>query len=220
MQVADEGFEAEMFTLGDFKKLCFDTAEESVLFGLKAAFVASGFGFGCGVAAAGALEGFFDGRNEEDGEVGLEIAAEAGVEVEDDSGAKLTAAALVSLSGVSEAVADDDFAGGECGSDNFLDDLGAIGEHHGQLGQGRHAGGFGVEEQGADLVADGGSAGLPDGDPGEIPGVKELAEEAELGGFAGAVQSFKCEEEAWLLRWLHGRSLPSGAGMCCEVLEM
>ena len=199
MQVAIEGFDAEMFTMSDFAEFCFDAAEESVLFGLKAAFVAPGLCLGGGVAAAGAGEGLFDGGQQEKGQVGLEVAAEAGMEVEDNLRTELTATALIGFGGISESIADDDFACGECGGDDFLNDLGAVGKHHGQLGHGCHAGGFGVEEKGADLVADRSSAGLPDGDPGEVPGVEELAEESKLGGFSGAVQPLKGEEKPLFL---------------------
>ena len=68
--------------------------------------------------------------------------------------------ALVGLGGVGEAVAEDDGAGGEGGLDDLGDGLGAVGEHQGHLGErgdGAEGGfGAGVEEDGADAVAEGG----------------------------------------------------------------
>ena len=87
----------------------------------------------------------FEGRQEEDGEVGLEVVAGGCVHLEDALAAELAAAALVGLGGVGVAVAEDDGAGGEGGEDDLGDGLGAVGEHEGHLGGGGDGaeGGFG-----------------------------------------------------------------------------
>ena len=76
------------------------------------------------------------------------------------SAAECAAGALVGLGGVGEAVAEDDGAGGEGGLDDLGDGLGAVGEHEGHLGErgdGAESGfGAGVEQDGADAVAEGG----------------------------------------------------------------
>ena len=53
---------------------------------------------------------------EEDGEVGLEVIADGGVEGKDAFAAELAARALVGLGGVGVAVTEDDGAGGEGGA--------------------------------------------------------------------------------------------------------
>ena len=144
------------------------------------------------------MEGGFDGRQEEEGEVGLEVVADGGVEVEDALAAELAASALVGLGGVGVAVAEDDVAGGEGGEDDFGDGLGSVGEHEGEFGDGGDGadGGFGagVEEDAADAVAEGGSAGLAEGDYGVAFGFEGGGEAAELGGFSGAVEAFEGNE--------------------------
>ena len=143
------------------------------------------------VASAGAGEGDVEGWEEEDGEVGLEVAAEGGVEGEDASGGKLAACSLVGLRRVGEAVAEDNRAGGESGADDFGDGLGSVGEHEGKFGEGVDGadGGFGagVEEEVADAFAEGGRAGVAEGYDGLSLGDEVGGEAAELGGFAGAV---------------------------------
>ncbi len=54
--------------------------------------------------------------------------------------------------------------------------------------------GAGVEEDAADAVAEGGAAGLAEGDDLVAFGLKRGGEAAELGGFAGAVETFEGDE--------------------------
>ena len=89
-------------------------------------------------------------------------------------------------------------AGVEGGLDDLGDGLGAVGEHEGELGQGSYGAesgfGTGVEEDAADAVAEGGSAGLAEGDYGSTLRFEGGGETAELGGLAGAVQTFEGDE--------------------------
>jgi hypothetical protein len=200
---------------GDFAVLVVDPGEEVGLFLLKAVFVVAGFLGMAGVAAAGATQGGVEVGEQEEGEIGLEVAAEEAVEVEDDGGAELASASLVGLCGVGEAVAEDDLAGCESGRDDLLDGLCAVGEHHGQLGVGGETGGFGVEQESAKLVAEGCSAGLTGDEVRQVTAVEPGGQALDLGGFAGAVESFESEEEApvWVGRFrMHGWSLPFGRG--------
>ena len=91
-------------------------------------------------------------------------------------------------------------AGVEGGLDDLGDGLGAIGEHEGQFGEGSDGaeGGFGagVEEDAADAVAEGGTAGLAEGDYFVACGLKGCGQAAELGGLAGAVETFEGDEVA------------------------
>src|SRR5208337_4699710 len=105
------------------------------------------------------------------------------MEREDGGGAELAAAALVGLGGGGEAVAEDYLAGLECGLDDLGDDLGTIGKHEGHLGLGRKGRGTGVEQQRANAVACGSSAGLT-GEDRMVPAFFEPGGQTiDLGGF-------------------------------------
>ena len=167
-EVAFDEDDAGRFAEGDLEIFLPDAAVEGVVFRFKAGFVGAGLGGYTPVAASGAGKissdrGFKRGQ-EQEGEVGLEVGAEDAVELEDGSGAKLAATALVGFRGVGEAVAEDDFAGGEGGLNDFGDGLSAVGKHEGQFSQWREAGLPGVEHQGADAVTGEGSAGLAEED--------------------------------------------------------
>ena len=135
----------------------------------------------------------------------------------------MAATALVGLGGVRVAVAENDAAGGESWLNDLGDGLGAVGEHKGEFGCGRDGTegglGFGVEEDGADAVAEGGSAGLAESDDGVSLGFERGGETAELGGFARAVETFEGEEEAvgHELSLSQGDWLPGGGD---ELIEM
>ncbi len=111
-------------------------AVEAVLLSFEAVFVAAGFRFHAVVAAARAGERRLKSGQEQKREVGLESAANQAVEIENDLGAELAAAALVGLSRIGEAVADNDLAGVEGGLDDLGDGLRTIAEHEGHLGHG------------------------------------------------------------------------------------
>src|SRR5580704_4335682 len=119
---------------GDLAILFPDAAEEGVLLGFKSVFVAACFGFHAVVAAAGASQRRFEAGEEQEGEVGLKAAADEAMQIEYDFGAKLAATTLVGFSRISEAVADDDFAGIEGRLDDFGDGLRPIREHESHLG--------------------------------------------------------------------------------------
>jgi hypothetical protein len=110
----------------------------------------------------------------------------------------LAARSLIGFGGVGVAVAEDDGAGGEGGLDDLGDGLGAVGEHEGHLSQrtdGAEGGlGAGVEEYGAETVAERGGAGLAQADDGAAGGSEPGGEAAHLRGFAGAVQALEGDE--------------------------
>jgi hypothetical protein len=112
--------------------------------------------------------------------------------------AELAAGSLVGLRGVGEAVAEDDGAGGERGFDDLGDGLGAVGEHEGHLGEradGAERGfGAGVEQNGANAVAERGGAGVAQHDNGVAGAVSQAARRRKLGGLAGAVETFEGDE--------------------------
>ena len=149
---------------GDLAVLFPDAAEEGVLLGFKAVFVAAGFGFDAVVAAARAGQRRFEAGEKQKGEVGLKSAADEAMEIEHNLRAEFAAAALVGFSRIGEAVADDDLARVEGRLDDFGDGLRAIGKHESHLGHGIEATRTGVEQDFANAIADGGAAGLAEQD--------------------------------------------------------
>lgn len=192
---------------GDGEVLVVDAAVEGVAFALEAVFVGAVLAGVAIVAAAGAIEGGFEGREEQQGEVGLDAVAGGAVHGEDAVGAEVAAGALVGLGGVGVAVAEDNVAAVEGGEDDLVEGLGAVGEHEGHLGGGGDLAelGFasGVEQDAADAVAEAGAAGLAEGDDAMAFGFERGGEPAELGGLAGAVQALEGDEESAA----HGLSL-------------
>ncbi len=197
--VAGEGEDAVGFPDGDGKVGGMDAGVEVVGFCLKSIFVCALREEEALVAAAGSCEGDVEGGEEENGEVGLEVVAEGGVQGKDAGGGELASGSLIGLRRVGEAVAEDDGAGGKGGADDLGDRLGAVGEHEGKLGErgdGADGGfGAGVEEEAADAFAEGGRAGVAERDDAAALRDKVGGEAAELGGFAGAVESLEGDEE-------------------------
>jgi hypothetical protein len=169
-------------------------AMEKLVLALEAGFVALG-ARGAVVATTSAVEGLVKIGEQQKGKVGIEAAAQGLVHAQDDFAAELAAAALVGLTGISEAIAEDDVAAVERGRDDLGDALGACGEHESQLGHRIEALGPGIEEQGTNAVADAGASGLAGDGNGQTLGFEVRGEFAELRGFSGTVQAFEGEEE-------------------------
>lgn len=131
----DDG-DALRLAAGDGEVAVADASEEGAAFLFEAVLVFVAVGVLCGflVAAAGALDAFCYVGVHQDGEVGLELAAQDAVKVEDGVAAEFAAGALIGFGGVGEAVAENDFALREGGLNDFADVLGARGEHEGHLG--------------------------------------------------------------------------------------
>ena len=193
-EVAGDEDDAVGFAGGDFAVLLPDAAVEGVLLLLEAVFVLAGLGFVAGVAAAGAGQAGVEGGQQQESEVGLKIAANQAVQVENYSRTELAAAALVGFGRVGEAVAEDHFSGVESGLDDFGDGLGAVAEHERHFGHGGEAGGAGVEKNFADAVAGRGSAGLAGDDGLEAALLKPEGQALDLGGLAGTVKAFERDE--------------------------
>jgi len=198
------GEDAVRLASGDLFVLCMNATVEVVGLALETAFVSTLF-FGVAlVAAAGALERGFEGRQEKKREIGLEVFAGGGVHGEDAGAAKLAASSLIGLGGVGVAIAEDDVTVGEGGEDDLRDGLGAVGEHEGHLGGGGDGAergfGGGVDEDGADAVAEWSASGLAECDDGASFGFERSGEAAELRSFSGAVETFKGDEISALHR--------------------
>ena len=83
-EVAGDEDDAVGFAGGDLAILFPDAAVEGVVFLLEAVLVDAGLGFVAGVAVAGAGEGGVEGGQEQEGEVGLKVAADEAVHFEDN----------------------------------------------------------------------------------------------------------------------------------------
>ncbi len=108
--------------------------EEGAAFLLEAVFVMLGIlTVACRASRLVAAAGAFDAQRylgvHQDGELGLEIAAQNTVQGQHRLAAQFAAPALVGLGGIGEAIAEQDAAVGQGGLDHFLDVLGAGGEH-------------------------------------------------------------------------------------------
>lgn len=113
---------------------------------------------------------------------------------------------LIAGRGVVETVAQDHFAGREGGRDDLVHQLGARGLVEQQLAGIAHRRVGGVEQQGADLFADGGAARLAQGYDLVACKVERAGQQARLRGLAGAVDAL--ERDKAMLSGLksHGRS--------------
>lgn len=159
-ETALDEHDAAWFATGNLPVFFPDPLEKFALFQLEAVLVFSGLSDGALVTASCATKARMQRRKKQDSEVWPEIAADEAVQREDAFGSELTSAALVSLSGVGEAIAKDDPAGGQCGLDHLGNSLGAISEHQSHFGHWSKGRRSGVEQQGANAIAGCCSAGL------------------------------------------------------------
>jgi len=191
---------------------------EGILLRLEAIFILTGLGLGALVAAAGANERRLQAGQQEDSQVGVQVAADEPVKLDHGLGAKLPPSTLVGLGGVGKAVAEDDFPLLQRRLNHLGDGLGAVGEHQGHFRHGSEAGRAGVEDEGADAVAGYGASGLAQEDGIECPVVllQPGGQTFDLGGFAGSVKTFEGDEETMR----HGRSLSLGHRVGDEALTV
>jgi len=117
-------------------------------------------------------------------------------EVYDFIDAETAGVALVCAGAGEPAVEDDAFALLEGGSDAFGPQLGAGGHIQKDFGAEVHLVVGGVEEYLSDLFADGGCAGVAEGDGLYAGGLEILGEHGGLGAFAAAVRAVKDNESA------------------------
>jgi len=179
---------------GDFAILLPDAAVERFLLLLESAFILAILGGGALIATAGAFQAGLKGRQQKQCEVRLQIAADEPVELKHRAGAQLAAAALVGLGGVGKAVAEDDFSSSECWLNDFGDGLSTVGKHERHLGHGRNMGGAGVQQQGSDAVAGGGSAGLASDYGVQAAFLHPGRQAFDLRGFTRTVETFERNE--------------------------
>src|SRR5579862_1761623 len=156
------------------------------------------------VAAAGAFDAGGDVGVHEDGEIGLQVVAQDAVEFEHGFTSELAAGSLIGLSGIGEAVAEYDFALRHRGCDDFVDVLGARGEHQRHLGHRSEACSGRVENDVADFLSGGRAARFARYDDRDAARAQRPGEFFDLRAFAGAVEPFEGDELA-AMRGGHGK---------------
>src|ERR1700722_6456502 len=107
------------------------------------------------IAAAGALDAYGDVGVHQDGEIGMEDSAENLVKFEYRLAAELASTSLIGFGRVGEAVAKNDLAFGQCRFDDFMDMLGASGEHKGEFGMRGERSGACIEKKLANFLGGG-----------------------------------------------------------------
>src|SRR5438270_5839638 len=112
--------------------------------------------------------------------------------------AQFTSAALVGLAGIGETVAEHPLSFGQGRQNLFINMLGAVGKHQGQLCQGREPGSAGMEQHGAQFVSQRGASGLPRRDYINAAPAQVLCQLAKLGALAYPIETFKSNEFAAL----------------------
>ena len=148
-----------------------------------------------GLARAQAL--FADGLRDfqEQGQVGAGVPDGEVNHMFDRLQIELSSVALVRGGGIVKTVADDDFAAGEGGADDFADELGATGVHEQQLGFAGHRGvGMAVLERVADFLTDGRPAGFAEHLHRVTPLAQSFHEQRDLRAFAAAFVALECDE--------------------------
>jgi hypothetical protein len=154
-------------------------------------------GYGGAGAAAGLADG--DGEHKEEGEVGASPADGEGDYFPDLFGIESAAMDLIGDGGIEKAVAEDNLAGGEGGTDDLTDELGAAGVEEEKLGLGGHVLiGFAVLEGVADFFADGGAARFAQNAHGAAKGAEAFGKGGDLGGFAAAFGAFEGDADCEL----------------------
>jgi len=146
------------------------------------------------IAASGALDGHIHVVVEQDGQVGLKIAAQHFVQLQHGLRSQLAAASLVGFGGVGEAVAEDDASLGQRGQNYLMNVLRARCEHQCHFGGGRQSGGRRVEQDVANLFTGCGAARLAGDDYGNAAGTESSRQLGDLRALAAAVEAFEGDE--------------------------
>jgi hypothetical protein len=148
--------DANTMRLGDSE---LEVALADALVEVEGFVVETGFGGRAGlIAGRGALLAERRGEVEQNGEVRAEALATDAIEIADDADAQAANDTLIDDGGIGKAVGDDNASGAESGEDDLLHGLGATGEVEQQLGNGKQMAVSGIEQNGTNLVADGGAA--------------------------------------------------------------
>jgi len=184
------------FAGGDGQVGVADASEEGPVFLFKTVFVflRSFFCADCFVyliAAAGALEAEGYVVVEQDGQVGLQIAAEKLMELKHRLGTEFAATALIRFRRIREAVAENDASFRQRWENHFVNMLRARGEHERHLGEGRKSGGGGVEQKFTNFFAGRSTSRLASDRYRVAVGSQRARQFFHLRALAGAVEAFE-----------------------------
>ena len=169
-----------------------DTPEKSSIFLFKAVLVPfRAARFVSSIAPPGALDAESHLVIEQDGQVGLQVAAEDFMHLQDRLGAELAASTLVSLGGIGKAIAEHDASFGERRQNDLMDVLRAGGEHERHFGERRKSRGGGVQQDVANSFASLSAARFAGDGDGEAVGAQGSREFLYLGALAAPVETFK-----------------------------
>ena len=152
---------ALVLSVSDCQVRVSDATEESAALLFEAVFIFVGaLGFMLAVAAASAVDSEVDVVIEQDCQIRLKIAAQNFVQLQNGLRSEFAAAALIGFGGVGKSVAENNLSLGECGQNHLVNMLRARGEHQRHFGIRRQAGGCGVQNHFANLLAGRGATGF------------------------------------------------------------
>ncbi len=147
---------------------------------------------------------------EDQRQIGAAAAAQEAIQFAHELDAQAASRALVGFGGVGEAIAEDDFAARQGGSDDALDVLGASGEEERELGAGRGRIAVASEHPAADGLAERRAPRLARDQHGTR---QRRGQELELGRLAAAIHALEGDEEAGGLVG----TLLAGEGVGCRA---
>ena len=147
------------------------------------------------IAGAGARQAGFRVDIHQQREIGLEAAAGDALEREDGIHSQVAAAALIDQRGIRETVGQNDFAAVQRRADPLIHVLGARGEIEQHLGGGAEFLVGGIQQDAADLHADGRAAGLGGFQHRAAQRAQTGGQAVHLRGLAGTIHALEGDEE-------------------------
>lgn len=183
------------FARGDGQVGVANASEERPAFLLEAVLVFGGVGvLASAITATGAFHAEGGFVVEQDGQVGLQVAAEGFVQLERRFDAQLAASALVSFGGIGEAVAKNDASIGEGRQNDLVDVLGAGSEHERHFRKRREPRRGRVQQHVAYLFTRGCAARFAGDSDGEAVGAQGPRQFLDLRALTTAVKTFEGDE--------------------------
>jgi len=183
------------FALGDVAVFLPDATIESILFLFESVFVWAIVFADPLIALAGAgqicSQAAFKVRQQQKGQVRLQVAADEPVQIKDNGRAELASAALVGFGGVGKAVTEHDAPRSQRRFNDLSNRLRPIGKHQRHLGQGGNGRAARIQQQGANAVAGFGSSRLAGQYRLHSSRIQPTGQTLDLSGLTGAVEAFE-----------------------------
>lgn len=170
-----------------------DAGMEPILFQLKPVLILPSLSVSALVAPPCPCERRLEPRQQQQGQIGLKIAAQEAMKFKNHLRPKLPPTPLIGLRRVGKAITENDLAGIESRQNDLSDSLCAVGKHEGHFRQRRKARGPRVEDKRADPVARSGAARLTGEDDVKrgIAFFKPGSQTLDLSGLTGTVKTFQ-----------------------------